>query len=60
MRIVFQGDNSTQTVWNISMISDEEERAAMRWLKENKAYAEGITSGIQLTRLLLKYLGQAK
>lgn len=54
MRIVFQGDDNSQVMWNISMIDDDEEKTAMKWLKKNKAYAEGLTSTVQLTRLMMK------
>ena len=60
MRIIFQADDGSQVVWNISMIDDNEEKAAMKWLKENKVYAEGLTTTVQLTRLLVKAINEAK
>ncbi len=59
MRIVFQGDDNSQVVWNISMINDEE-NSAMKWLKDHKVHAEGLTTTVQVTRLLMKAFNQAK
>lgn len=59
MRIVFQSDDNSQVVWNISMINDEEE-GAMKWLKDHKIHAEGLTTTVQVTRLLMKAIDQAK
>lgn len=60
MRIVFHGDDNSQVVWNISMIDDDEEKGAMKWLKENRVFAEGLTTTVQLTRLLVKAINEVK